>query len=109
MAARGGGSIVNTASVAGLQAGYGPFAYSVAKGAVVHLSRVSAAALAFSAWAIIIRLFTERAVPGWASTVVPMFFLGGVQLLALGVIGGYLSRVYAEAKQRPRFIVEKAL
>jgi len=46
MIARGGGSIVNTASVAGLQAGYGPFAYSVAKGAVVHLSRVAAAALA---------------------------------------------------------------
>jgi NAD(P)-dependent dehydrogenase (short-subunit alcohol dehydrogenase family) len=46
MAARGGGSIVNTASVAGLQAGYGPFAYSVAKGAVVHLSRLAAAALA---------------------------------------------------------------
>lgn len=46
MAARGGGSIVNTASIAGLQAGYGPFAYSVAKGAVVHLSRLAAAALA---------------------------------------------------------------
>ncbi len=46
MVARGGGSIINTASVAGLQAGYGPFAYSVAKGAVVHLSRVAAAALA---------------------------------------------------------------
>jgi NAD(P)-dependent dehydrogenase (short-subunit alcohol dehydrogenase family) len=46
MIERGGGSIVNTASVAGLQAGYGPFAYSVAKGAVVHLSRVAAAALA---------------------------------------------------------------
>lgn len=40
------GSIVTQASVAGLQAGYGPFAYSVAKGAVVHLSRVAAAALA---------------------------------------------------------------
>jgi hypothetical protein len=70
---------------------------------------VSAAALAFAAWAAVIRLFTERAVPGWASIVVPLFFLGGVQLLALGVIGGYLSRVYAEAKQRPRFIVEKTL
>jgi NAD(P)-dependent dehydrogenase (short-subunit alcohol dehydrogenase family) len=46
MVARGGGSIVNTASIAGLQAGYGPFAYSVAKGAVVHLSRVAAAGLA---------------------------------------------------------------
>ena len=46
MAARGGGSIINTASIAGMQAGYGPFAYSVAKAAVIHLSRVAAAALA---------------------------------------------------------------
>ena len=46
MAARGGGSIINTASIAGMQAGYGPFAYSVAKGAVIHLSRVAAATLA---------------------------------------------------------------
>ncbi len=46
MIERGGGSIINTASIAGLQAGYGPFAYSVAKGAVVHLSRVAAASLA---------------------------------------------------------------
>ena len=46
MRARGGGSIINTASIAGLQAGYGPLAYSVAKAAVIHLSRVAAAALA---------------------------------------------------------------
>jgi NAD(P)-dependent dehydrogenase (short-subunit alcohol dehydrogenase family) len=43
--AAGGGSIINTASVAGLQAGYGPFAYSVAKGALIHLSRIAAARL----------------------------------------------------------------
>jgi hypothetical protein len=70
---------------------------------------VSMASIAFGLWAVCLRLFTERALPGWTSIVVPMFFLGGVQLLALGVIGGYLSRVYAEAKQRPRFIVEKTL
>ena len=46
MAERGGGSIVNTASIAGLQAGYGPIAYSTAKAAVIHLSRVAAAQLA---------------------------------------------------------------
>jgi len=46
MMARGGGSIINTASVAGLQAGYGPIAYSSAKAAVIHLSRVTAAQLA---------------------------------------------------------------
>ena len=70
---------------------------------------VSIASIGFGVWAVLVRLFTDQALPGWASTVVPMYFLGGVQLLALGVIGGYLSRVYAETKQRPRFIVEKSL
>jgi len=46
MKARGGGAIVNTASVAGLQAGMGPIAYSVAKAGVIHLSKVGAAQLA---------------------------------------------------------------
>ena len=46
MRARGGGSIINTASIAGLQAGWGPLAYSTAKAAVVHLSRCAAAELA---------------------------------------------------------------
>ena len=46
MRARGGGSIINTASVAGLQAGYGPIAYSVAKAGVVHLGRTAAPQLA---------------------------------------------------------------
>lgn len=45
MLARGGGSIVNTASIAGLQAGWGPIAYSSAKAAVIHMSRVAAAQL----------------------------------------------------------------
>jgi NAD(P)-dependent dehydrogenase (short-subunit alcohol dehydrogenase family) len=45
MLARGGGSIVNTASVAGLQAGWGPIAYSAAKSAVIHMSRCAAAEL----------------------------------------------------------------
>jgi NAD(P)-dependent dehydrogenase (short-subunit alcohol dehydrogenase family) len=45
LAARGGGAIVNTASIAGLQAGWGPLAYSTAKAAVVHFSKVAAAEL----------------------------------------------------------------
>lgn len=60
-------------------------------------------------WALFIRLVTQTALPGWASTVIPMYFLGGVQLLALGIIGSYVSRIYAETKQRPRFIIEKSL
>ncbi|WP_297696896.1 glycosyltransferase family 2 protein [Phenylobacterium sp.] len=60
-------------------------------------------------WALGVRLFTARALPGWASTVIPMYFLGSVQLLAIGIIGGYVSRIYAETKRRPRFIIEKSI
>ncbi len=45
MRARGGGSIINTASIAGLQAGWGPLAYSTAKGAVIHMTKCAAAEL----------------------------------------------------------------
>ncbi|MFM0053590.1 hypothetical protein [Caballeronia grimmiae] len=52
---------------------------------------------------------TDLTVPGCASTVVPMYCLGGIQLLFLGVIGGYISKTYAETKRRPRFIIERTL
>ncbi len=45
--------------------------------------------------------------PGWASTVLPTYFLGGVQLFSIGIIGEYLGKVYLEVKHRPRFIVEE--
>lgn len=47
-------------------------------------------------------------VPGWASVVLPMLFLGGMQLLSIGVLGEYVGKIYMEAKRRPRFIVEDA-
>jgi len=50
-----------------------------------------------------------RVIPGWAPVVLPMDFLGGEQLLALGVMGGYLGRIHVESKDRPRFIVEQVL
>jgi len=70
---------------------------------------VSALSFAVGCWAIAVRLLDPASVPGWASTVVPMAFLGGIQLLSLGVIGEYLAKTYAETKRRPRFIVEKTI
>ncbi|MFW1857066.1 glycosyltransferase family 2 protein [Acinetobacter defluvii] len=57
-------------------------------------------------WALIIKFFIGGTVHGWASIVVPMYFLGGIQLLTLGIIGIYISKVYLEVKARPRFIIE---
>jgi glycosyltransferase involved in cell wall biosynthesis len=58
-------------------------------------------------WALIATLGFHAAIPGWASTVIPMYFLGGIQLLGVGIIGEYISKIYLETKQRPRFIIEK--
>lgn len=46
---------------------------------------------------------------GWASTVIPIYFLGGIQLLCIGLIGEYVAKIYKEVKQRPRFIIEQDL
>lgn len=55
-------------------------------------------------WAIIMAV-TGNSVAGWASTVCIICFLGGVQLLSLGVIGEYVGKTYMETKHRPRFII----
>lgn len=47
-----------------------------------------------------------RTVPGWTSIVLPLSLLGGMQLIALGVIGEYVGKIYEETKRRPRFLVE---
>ncbi len=62
--------------------------------------------MAVSAWVLWVRFFSVDAVPGWASVVLPMYFLGGVQILCIGVIGEYLGKLYAEVKARPRFLIE---
>jgi glycosyltransferase involved in cell wall biosynthesis len=68
---------------------------------------VFAASLVVLAWTLWVALFTDRAVPGWASITLPIYFLGGVQLLSLGVIGEYLGKLYVEAKRRPRYFIEQ--
>ena len=76
--------------------------------AITHLGLlVSLISFAVTIWAIWVKLFTENALPGWASTVLPIYFLGGIQLLCLGMIGEYLAKIYTETKRRPRFIIEK--
>jgi dolichol-phosphate mannosyltransferase len=56
-------------------------------------------------WAVVTKLLGIYSPRGWASTLAVIMFIGGVQLLMLGVIGEYLSRVYDEVRQRPLYVV----
>jgi glycosyltransferase involved in cell wall biosynthesis len=70
---------------------------------------VSLCSLAITVWSLSVRLFTDAAVPGWASTVVPLYLLGGVQMLCIGMLGEYLAKVYLETKRRPHFLIERTV
>lgn len=65
--------------------------------------------IGLSLWTLGAALLTDDTVPGWASTVLPMYFMGGVQILCIGILGEYAGKIYQEVKQRPRFFVEKEL
>jgi polyisoprenyl-phosphate glycosyltransferase len=64
-------------------------------------------ALGVSIWVLVVALTNPSAVPGWASTVLPVTFIGGVQILSIGVLGEYIGKIYMETKRRPRFIVDR--
>lgn len=53
--------------------------------------------------------FTGNTIIGWSSIMVSIWFLGGVQLTCLGVIGEYIGKIYGETKHRPRYIIENIL
>jgi len=61
--------------------------------------------LILSLWALV-QWFKGTVVAGWASTVIPIYFIGGIQLISLGVIGEYIGKIYKETKKRPHYVNE---
>lgn len=57
-------------------------------------------------WALVTQ-FTGRTVAGWTSTVCVVCFMGGIQLICLGVLGEYIGKIYMEVKARPRYIISE--
>ena len=81
-----------------------PLRFVAVAGVVVFLITV-----ALSIWALWVKFVQGDAVPGWASSVLPMYFLGGIQLLSIGILGEYIAKTYIETKRRPRFFVDKII
>lgn len=65
---------------------------------------VSFVSLVMIVWTLV-RYFGGMTVTGWSSTMCVVLFLGGVQLLCVGVLGEYIGKIYAEVKHRPRYII----
>lgn len=76
--------------------------------AVTGLAAI-AGSLAFSAYAVYVRIAVGQVPAGFTASLVIMTFLSGVQLLFLGIIGEYLGRVYGEAKGRPPYVVARVM
>nr|DAP03546.1 MAG TPA: putative glycosyltransferase [Caudoviricetes sp.] len=61
----------------------------------------------YGAWMIVDTLAFGNPVRGYTSLLVSILFLGGVQLIGIGVLGEYIGRIYVESKSRPRYILKK--
>jgi glycosyltransferase involved in cell wall biosynthesis len=69
----------------------------------------SALALLGIMYAVVMRLFTSIWVTGWTALIIAVLFMGGVQLVTLGILGEYVGRVYGEIKRRPLYVVRETL
>jgi dolichol-phosphate mannosyltransferase len=63
----------------------------------------------YLAYTIYRRFFTDATVPGWTTVIVLLLLIGGAQLIALGVIGQYIARIYDESKRRPLYVVSEVV
>lgn len=66
-------------------------------------------AVCFTGWIVVRKLVYDTAAAGWTSTMVAIFFLGGVQLLCIGILGEYVGRLFAGVQNRPLYIVSTKL
>ena len=68
---------------------------------------VASLAFIYGAWMILDKIMFGNSVPGYPSLLVSILFLGGIQLIGIGVLGEYIGRIYNETKHRPRYLIKK--
>ena len=78
-----------------------PLRLIASMGAMIVILSICAAIYVFVSYLL------GRLAPGWSSLLLSIWFIGGVQLLSIGILGEYIGKIYKETKQRPRYIVEE--
>ena len=58
-------------------------------------------------YAMYISFFTNKAIAGWTSTIISVLFIGGIQLIMIGILGNYLGKLFIENKKRPNYIIKE--
>ncbi|MFH1118805.1 MAG: glycosyltransferase family 2 protein [Bacteroidota bacterium] len=77
-----------------------PLYLSIAVGSII-----AGIAFIYGIYAVYVHLFTDNALPGWTSITASVLFIGGIQLIMLGIIGIYLGKLFIENKKRPNYII----
>jgi polyisoprenyl-phosphate glycosyltransferase len=84
------------------------FSFKPLRVALLIGSIISLAAFSFGIFALV-AYFQGNTVPGWASLIIAIMFLGGTQLLAIGLLGEYIASLFTESKKRPLYLIDKTI
>ncbi|MEN9743465.1 MAG: hypothetical protein RLZZ65_1270 [Bacteroidota bacterium] len=64
-------------------------------------------AFIYGCYAVYIALFTDQAITGWTSLIASVLFIGGIQMILIGIVGIYLGKLFVQSKQRPNYIIKE--
>ena len=67
----------------------------------------SISAFLYLIYSLIAKFYWEQTVSGWTSIIISVLFIGGVQLIVLGIIGIYIGKIFNEVKNRPHYIISE--
>jgi len=78
----------------------------------LHMSTILGSIIAlvsflYGIYAVFMKLFTTQTIPGWTSLLIVVSFIGGIQLLMIGILGEYLGKLFIESKRRPAYIIRE--
>jgi dolichol-phosphate mannosyltransferase len=69
---------------------------------------ISFIAAIYAIYILYVALFTDNTVKGWTSVILSVLFIGGVNMVLLGIIGEYLGKIFVQVKNRPHYIIRKS-